>query len=213
MQSLEIVYIEDYALAIDKEAEIKDGDYKYENGQLVRVIIRPTKVISNKIIAYYPLTKEAKELDLPLLPNPFENKINLKKMSLEAINNFNSEFYKANGLKDWLKIPDARTGFELGYEAAQSKQFSLEDMKKCWDECYQSLRYTVDVKDGKLAFREEQFNKYREEYFQSLSTQQLPKEFIPEYTDNHSPYYDGIFNTIKTITNSKGKQQLVGIYK
>jgi hypothetical protein len=53
------------------------------------------------------------------------------------------------------------------------------------------------------------------EYIQSLSTQQLPKEFIPEYKDFLE---GGLGNPIevrrfKTITNSEGKQEIQGTYK
>jgi len=59
-------------------------------------------------------------------------------------------------------------------------------------------------------------NKYtEEEIIQSLSTQQLPKEFIPEIRIINQDYRfeRGQRKELKTITNSEGKQELVGTYK
>ena len=77
---IKLIQTKDYLLLIDEEAEIKEGktfitkdniihsNYGYNYGDRV-------------VIAYYPLTKEAKELNLPLLPNPFKEQP--KQFSLE----------------------------------------------------------------------------------------------------------------------------------
>lgn len=95
----------DYLLLIDEEAEIKEGDliyYEYaarqptdKDSDRIKIfdkIVGADKILAwfkkddrcyyiagcNKIIAYYPLSKEAKELDLPLLPNGFERLLKFK---------------------------------------------------------------------------------------------------------------------------------------
>lgn len=98
-----------------------------------------------------------------------------------------------------------REGFRDGYKAAQSKQFSLEDMKKAIEFSYNAGRRL----ERKAVSPDFNFKIYREELIQSLSTQQLPKEFIPEY---EAKTEFGPFK-LKTITNSQGKEELVGTYK
>lgn len=74
-----LIQIKDYLLLIDEEVEIQKGDLMHDN-HLVG-LCNCTKVVNklpysytssflnvDKVIAYYPLTKEAKKLDLPLLP-------------------------------------------------------------------------------------------------------------------------------------------------
>src|SRR5690606_4611723 len=125
-----------YLLLIDEEAEIQTGDWCYdyivngETGELEPYIfIKRGKVENietstiNKIIAYYPLVKEAGELDLPLLPNPFEE-INIEDLSEKA----NGYAYYGKPLGE--KYLAFKEGFIEGYKAAQSKQFSLEDVEK-----------------------------------------------------------------------------------
>lgn len=149
-----------------------------------------------KILAYYPLTKEAKELDLPLLPNPFEDKF---EELFDTVDNIKVR-YSTEESDLWVAY---RNGFKDCFEA-QSKQFSLEDMISfasfCndnhslddsggqWD--WQPLFSNVKPKTNQQMF---------EDWKQSLSTQKLPKEFIPNYG-------------IPFITNLEGKQELVGKY-
>lgn len=69
-----------YLLLVDEEAEIKDKDYIIDENNKVVQILEDIEFINNgisdgvfcKIIAYRKLNKEAKELDLLLLPNPFK---------------------------------------------------------------------------------------------------------------------------------------------
>lgn len=184
---------------------------------------------NNKECCYYPLKKEAKELDLPLLPNPFEIDTNdiIDREALMYIEKYTSYEHEGYMYNMGKRI------FKEGYKAAQSKQFSLEDILqaikkhqyKHTDDLDQTAcpvkgaeyRYIVDVEDI-------------ENELKSLSTQQLPKEFIPEYEIVYfhgSGYYEESQlsseerekysfmkeQRIKTITNSKGKQELVGVYK
>lgn len=153
-----------------------------------------------KCIAYYPLTKEAKELDLPLLPNPFEE-VDVEKLAQEYTMSIFGE------LDDFIDITE---GFKAGYKAAQSnKQFSLEDVKKA-------------IEMARMTFPTDKLScdRYSTEHIvQTLSTQQLPKEFIPEYQrvrDLDNRDINGDYNSkliLKTTTNSSGKIELVGTYK
>jgi len=168
----------------------------------------------NEACCYYPLTKEAKELDLPLLPNPFEEEPLMKQASkLRELRGYHKDnHYSFCG------------GFIEGYKAAQSdKRFSLEDVKK-------AIQMAKTLVEGKQEFEIENIlgssdgtygisEKYtEEEIIQALSTQQLPKVFIPEYTNTNSygsetnGYDSGNF-ILKTITNSEGKEELIGTYK
>ena len=67
-----LIQTKDYLLLIDEEAICKTGEL-YLTSIQNRIIPKSKGVIQagDKIIAYYPLNSEAKELDLPLLPNPF----------------------------------------------------------------------------------------------------------------------------------------------
>src|SRR5690606_31666740 len=116
-----------------------------------------------KIIAYYPLSKEAKELDLPLLPNPFEEEPLMKQASeLRELRGYHKDsHYSFCG------------GFIEGYGAAQSKQFSLEDVKKAIKMAKKGYN-----EFGENGFLRHGFDFTEREIIQSLSTQQLPKEFI-----------------------------------
>src|SRR5690606_24062724 len=164
----------------------------------------------NKIIAYYPLVKEAGELDLPLLPNPFEE-INIEDLSEKA----NGYAYYGKPLGE--KYLAFKEGFIEGYKAAQSKQFSLEDMKKAIDLtqqiCDRNAHYVQrdrNVNVPMITIDEE------EEIIQSISTQKLPKEFIPEYYlmnegyDKPEDYPYQECKVLKTIINSEGKKMLTG---
>lgn len=178
-----------------------------------------TEFECKKIIAYYPLSKEAKELEgLPLLPNPFKED--------EFQKSYQIVFdYVNSGIRNFEAIMEL---IELK-KIAQSKQFSLEDMQKA----IEMARLMTDDGVGDV-FDTESISgltelctyglrdKYsEEEIIQSLSTQQLPKEFIPEYKKVHRKNSDGEdigfpvhdSDELKTIINSEGKQELIGIYK
>lgn len=207
-----LIQTKDYLLLIDEEAEIlsndlieRDGNvYKCTIANKVEVIVYEKNryagsfppIECRNIIAYYPLTKEAKELDLPLLP-PFEGSFNITKWAKEE------HKYNHRNIDELSFI----LGCEVGYEKSQSKQFTLEDMIKAYDEgCSEKFKRTGEAV-------------LREEFIQSLSTQQLPKEFEPRVYPKYTQY-DGFEEddeipvmTPMTFTNSEGKQELIGIYK
>lgn len=157
-----------------------------------------------KIVAYYAL-KEAKKLDLPLLPNPFEE------LDLEELSNLFIE--NDNNTPDILFIK--KQAFIEGYKAAQAKQFSLEEMN-----------IAIEMaREGNFSNYEHfgyvDWDNTEDKIIQSLSTQQLPKEFIPEYEkycstgrkcDSKGSNCKSAILKPKT-TNSEGKETIVGTYK
>lgn len=208
-----------YLLLIDEEVICKTGELYLTS---IKNDIKPKSkgVIQagNKIIAYYPL-KEAKELDLPLLP-PFEKEIDIEELFYDNCKNFYDTIEEQN---------ISKLSFYKGYKAAQSKtSFTLEDMKKA----IEMSRKTFPT--DKLSC-----DRYStEEIIQSLSTQHLPKEFIPEYRyyyhSSKEFYSDAGFvecskeqyesikveiptcplkAEIKTTINSEGKEEIQGTYK
>lgn len=152
-----------------------------------------------KIIAYYPLTKEAKELDLPLLP-PFEE-VDVEKLALK-------EYPDGCDGTD-MSATIYRRIFIEGYKAAQSKQFSLEDIRD-------AFRAGSDFGSSPFSGQGKELID-ENKYIQSLSTKQLPKEFEPLieiYDFDHGVGRSCIPRKIlKITTNSEGKEVLVGKYK
>ena len=176
---MKIVSNDNYLLLIDEKAEIKEGYIvdtvpNYESVEYC--LFKDICVTKDHYmgIAYYPLTKEAKELDLPLLP-PFEEEIDLDLLAVETIKGYNDLMEKENWIPLKLKYEEAKQGFKLGYKAAQSnsKQYSLEDMKKAFN-----AGYDLNTWEQLEIPNEERDYLNEEEYIQSLPTQQLPKYFI-----------------------------------
>lgn len=199
-----LIQIEDYLLLINEEAEIKEGDIVYRDTGVVfkitnerisyyREVIPKTVHKIYKCLAYYPLTEEAKELDLPLLPNPFNKQIDevthLKNLGHECFIQM-KKLNPSGGMKEFIRI-----AVEFGYKAAQSKQLEL-------------LKRAIQ-----LASDAENIEEVTEEIIQSLSIQQLPKEFISDYEIGVYPSTGKQAKRLKTITNSEGKEELVGTYK
>lgn len=220
MKNIKLIKTDLYLLLIDEEAGIDINNYivaedlsgiakvkEYEKGHILAIAIFQNIELGisyhqtsdwNKIIAYYPLTEGAKELDLPLLPNPFEE-INIEDLSEKA----NGYAYYGKPLGE--KYLAFKEGFIEGYKAASKGQFSLEDIKKA-------------IEMARMTFPTDKLSCDRhstEHIIQSLSTQKLPSEFIPEYeeiiVDKLVPKMP--IDIIKTITNSEGKQELIGTYK
>ena len=228
---LKLINTKDYLLFIDEEAEIKENVYYFSN-QAPRFCIKieekdkkyPYVHLNDKgeevrdfhnwkgvIIAYYPLTKKAKELDLPLLPNPFnleqyawDNPI----LSRKDVFDLFSSVFKDKVLTGAYNISASKQINEFNFKlreiskekAAQSKQFSLEDIKKAMKYGMYKMKYhTAEA---------------HEEFIQSLITQQVPKEFIPEFDIVHTDHApNGFEKVFKFKTNSEGKKMLLGAYK
>ena len=157
-----------------------------------------------------------KKLRLGKLPNPFEDKVDVEKLAEEYLQKWRG--LNNVHLSNIIHADRCKNDFIAGYKAAQqsNKQFSLEDIKKAIEMA-----------------REGNFSNYEhygyvdwvnseEQIIQSLSTQQLPVGFIPEPNDIGfiknadimvgKKLYDKIMSPFKTITNSDGKEELVGNY-
>lgn len=230
---MKLIKTKDYLLLVDKSAEeIKVGDYFYNESNseidISNYVIIPTKWDATyRMVAYYPLTEEAKELDLPLLPNPFEED-DIEVLADNYVNNQFSNYYFKSALREVFKD---------GYKIAQTKQYSLEDMKK-------AIKYGMYEAEHKS-------DKEINSYIQSLSIQQPPKQFIPKYIEysfdeftelpecetylkivnEYYRYSDGnedieqwfyahivwisslLNKGLKTVLNCQNKLELVGTYK
>lgn len=247
---MKLIKTKDHLLLIDEEAETckyylhnsidgrhqiysyKGNENNFKRGQSIKWC--------SKIIAYRPLNKKAKELDLPLLPNPNVNKevdieelaCNIYGLSLDEYEYIKEdlsqnralieEHYRDINREEIPKKYFDALSFICGYQSAQSKfQYSLEDMKKAFN-----AGYDLNTWEQLEIPNEEREYLNEDEYIQSLSTQQLPKEFIPDYQyrpstgettyiqDGWEYNQDGINERkLKTITNSEGKEELVGTYK
>jgi hypothetical protein len=227
-----------YLLLIDEEAEIQKGDLMYDN-HLVG-LCNCTKVVNklpysytssfinvDKVIAYYPLTKEAKELDLPLLHNPFEDKVDVEKLAEEYLQKWRG--LNNVHLSNIIHADRCKNDFIAGYKAAQqsNKQFSLEDIKTVIKWLNKNYSLIEDELFEPYIGKEDEvpdvfFHSVYEEALnrgiQSLSTQRLPKEFEPIMYPKYTQYYgfeedDEIpVMTPMTYTNSEGKQEIQGRY-
>lgn len=203
---MKLLQTKDYLLLIDKEAEIKYNTIIFESDTCLINIVGKGYIYNKvdfKIIAYYPLNSEAKELDLPLLPNPFKD-VDIERLADKwfLINNYNKE-----DLIHSHTIPNCITNKNLfieGYKSAQSKQLEL-------------LKRAIQ-----LASDAENIEEVTEEIIQSLSTQQLPKEFVGWLNKKKCPYDFTSRCTIdrcdcefvfETIVNSEGKEEIQGTYK
>lgn len=215
-----LIKVKDYLLLIDKEAEIKKGDYRIMIDKTSILYGQFEKHIGNhecneqwcKIIAYYPLIKGAKELEgLPKLPNPFEE-VDIEELALKA---YFIDSMETLDLPPFENVKNCIEGFIEGYKASQSKgQYSLEDMKKAFNAGYDLNTWEqLEIPNVERDYLNE------DEYIQSLSTQQLPKEFIPEYELGYIHTENGFHIPVvlkeprlKTITNSEGKEEIIGKY-
>lgn len=190
---MKILKTDMYLLLIDEEAKIKEGDYIYvpdsystfsDNYSPEKICIKgkETWILKiKKIIAYRKLNSEAEELDLPSLP-PFEED-NIEKLALEEVTKISKKQFLSLGT-----LANIGDGFILGYKAAQAKgKYSLEDMKK-------AIKMAQKGYDefGESGFLRHVREHTETEIIQSLSTQQLPKEFV--ISDKFSTFEENIKN-------------------
>lgn len=241
---MKLVKTDLYLLLIDEEAKIFQMDYYIDNEY--NTVFKATLSSDQykgckKVIAYYPLSKDTQELDLPLLPNPFEKEVDCWLFSAfenDSKYKNNEPFYSKvffdhaemktfstkHSFENKSKFPNYVSNY-WKYKAAQPKQFSLEDIKKAIEMAREAdsiddivdlhivLNYpNADNSDLRIKYIEE-------EIIQALSTQQLPKEFIPEYDlmnegynkPEDYPYQE--CKVLKTIVNLEGRKELMGTYK
>lgn len=175
---MELINNKDYLLLINEEETINKGDLCYsadlmdESELHICVIPDNCKNLCNKVIAYYPIIETAKELNLPLLPNPFKS-IDIWEKGKESYQKFkslNGDHYHSNSYLN---------GFNEAYTSIESKQFSLDDVKKLFKDyfkwCIEGNATLINT-----ALMDVNINRFFD-IFESQIQNQLPKEFIPEY--------------------------------
>lgn len=80
-----------------------------------------------------------------------------------------------------------------------------------YDSCY--ISNTNPCGAEVVEFNQSEFDKLTEKYFQSLSTQRLPKNFIPEMiVKGKGDLFENVKPEPKVIVNADGKEELVGTY-
>ena len=171
-----------YLLLIDEGAEridgqlqfcedVHDGNLVHEPEQYINPIRKWCKTDTckdcNKIIAYHPLQADSKELDLPLLPSPYKEEVDVEKFVQDFCKNSDNINYDA--IKDQVRVAFIQKDMELIYKAANNKQYSLEDMESCF-KAARSYRM-------KNVFEFENVK----DYIESLSSTVLPVSFEAEY--------------------------------
>ena len=179
---LNLIQTNDYLFLIDEEAKITSNClhlYDKNNPLCIYSAHQFDESVwyeFKRIISYYSLTKEAKELDLPLLPNPFE----------KNIEDLCQNFWMSKHNPNISRQEQIFNAFKSGYRAAQSKQFSLEDIKKAIEMARRGISSNIGEFDLNALYGIQDLKDVNHKYsdfdiIQSLSTQQLPKEFFPEY--------------------------------
>lgn len=202
---MQIISTKDYLLLIDEEAEINKGCYivardnsgiakveEFKKGHIKAVTINDTDLgigyyqLSDwiKIIAYYPLTKEAKELDLPLLPNPFKEEFDAHTFIQNEFGFTDEEMDKWRIFLNGSNLADYQNILNLVERANQCKgTFTLEDMIG-FAKFYilnKAVPYELDVLSGKITDEQKiqmlqndvdgEWKGLVKEYIQSLSVQ------------------------------------------
>jgi len=220
---MKLIQTKKHLLLIGEKGSIKENQLGWDGYYIEYFRSRWQEKDWSPVIAYFPLTKEAKELDLPLLPNPFKEGIDVEELALKAypvlrisggdfspdvnkeirrsfivgykaaqskqIENIKSWFWNSYrhgrlgqsddeeldslGFEDWWE--DRKEFIQEDLNKSQSKQFSLEDMQKAF-KAGEDLEYwkCMNTKENPINFPNTGFE---EDFIQSLSTQQLPKEF------------------------------------
>lgn len=207
-----LIKTKDYLLLLCEKAEIWGGEYIY-NSEYQKIIKTSAEyiraldsnntlyLICDKILAHLPLNNAPILEDVDLLP-PFEE-VDVEKLAKEQCPEWN---YSTKSHLAFLK--HEREGFIKGYKAAQqsNKQFSLKDIENIL------IKY---LEEGFISKEQGYINP--KTFLQSLSTQQLPKNFVPEIGDevlnSKWGYGSACISKLKTITNSQGQKVVQGEYK
>lgn len=151
---------------------------------------------NNVACCYYPLTKEAKELDLPLLPVTPKDK-----WGVHETHCCEKHGCKYGDNDCCVALGIAKQRYPCEHCSDEEQEFSLEDIQKAFEA---GVAWHVNPNISEI-------DAYTN-FIQSLSTQQFPSEFIPEYEINKYSAYGHSTHILKTITNSKGKEEIQGRY-
>lgn len=218
----EIIYTEHYALIVgDEEISYKDyaihladnfilkvgaihqsngfktlqdseGDYQYNHREILAKYCK-------RVIAYRPL-KDVPILEgVPLLPQ-FSQEDEVEKLA---------DLF----LKEEVQVASESTnraiklGFNEGYNKAKSTyEFTLEDMRECWNKAFMEGMSLDDEIHDTLFF---------DNFIQSLKIKR-PKYFeceMEQLNNKHgASYATKTLYRSKTITNSQGRLELIGKY-
>lgn len=178
----QLIITKEYLLLIDEEAKIKYNNYywhKLQANSIFKADMREpfknasesTKKDCSLIIAYRPLTKEAKELDLPELP-PFDEESESFTMTHEELRqifdagNAGSGGSMYNRVRKYNGYDDFRNKNSKFFKELKPKQFSLKDVENAF---YMGW---IMRKEGST------FPIEKQNYIRSLFTEKLPKEFM-----------------------------------
>lgn len=210
---MKLIQTKDYLLLIDEEANINfDTDYVHCPDTSLFTGFSINKITKEKaddaknkvgfsfykIIAYYPLHKDAKELNLALLPSPYKEEVDLLSY-INKLQNQKFDGWSNDECKGYLTALISISEFTK----VNNKQYTEENLMRAYD----SGRYAIINKDIDETF---------DSFMKSLSTSTLPVEFIPEYLVEKG--WQGEWNeynpTNKLKTTIKdNKTYLVGEYK
>lgn len=197
---MKLVKTDEYLLLLDPQAKREDGKpYLYKDDLELRFFSRQYNqsafVMQGNfpVIAHYPLQSDSTALDLPLLPNPFQE-VNIE--SIVKRLHGTPEEHLDN--EEWREID---FGVKC-YQVAQSHgTYTLKDMTKAFEY-------------GKSLEPYDSF----ELFIESLSSHKLPKFFIPSNAGDHIVTgHNGLHNEFGTVLyhtsiNEEGKEVILGEY-
>ena len=200
----EIIYTEQYALIVSDE-ETKHGDF-FIRSQFFQPTLEKyidpynQSSITKKVIAHRPL-KDAHILEgVPLLPQFSQE----EEVEIPFPNN---EKYIRDGdeMITWMR------GWEKGFKGAkETYEFTLDDMKECWNKAYMEGMSLDDEIHDTLFF---------DKFIQSRRVKRpmyFEMETIPMNLDEIREKGKGFLNSIiykpKTKTNPQGQIEVKGKY-
>jgi hypothetical protein len=197
----EITYTEHYAIiVIDEQARESDCGYIPFQGGEVKLVGRFFADDWKKVIAHRPL-KDAHILEgVPLLPQFSQE----EEVEIPFPNN---EKYIRDGdeMITWMR------GWEKGFKGAkETYEFTLDDMKECWNKAYMEGMSLDDEIHDTLFF---------DKFIQSRRVKRpmyFEMETIPMNLDEIREKGKGFLNSIiykpKTKTNTQGQIEVKGKY-
>jgi hypothetical protein len=189
---LKIIETADYVLTVSDE-EIINASYIYNSA--LNIVEKNTEfnngILQSRIIAYQP-KGNAKELDLPLLPETVIEE-DVEKLMYDAI-----QKARGNDFQTFYKLA-AKNCYEVHKSA--TKVYSEEDLRKAFMQGNHG-----GVTQSYLEF---------EDYIQSLKQPKTPKWFVAEMEITKSEVFrdnDNIPYAVLKTTTINGKEYLVGTY-
>lgn len=216
-----IEYTLDYVLLLDLETTLKDGQIcidKHGNisqfPDLSSIGLGYSKDEIHKVLAYKKLNQDARDFDLPFLPEWEEYPVyDMAEDMTRKHPDFNSEGWseyqngRLNGIID---------GFNKAIELNKDKLFTIQDVKQALT----SLAIEAGSSDGLVDINSPaSMFVWMENHLNWLQQSKMPKDFIPDTNTcifcgcNKSSCekikiccYKGEYFELKTINTSLGKQ-------